>query len=84
MHLLDPKVEPYTGGMTFLGRCRAKSSVQLPLSQAHTALAQTSEEAAGRALSWGESSLLWSKRGQIQQPLCQATRHFPNFSVTDS
>lgn len=63
MHLLDPKAEPYTGGMTFLGKCRAKSSAQLPLSQARAALTQTSEEAAGRALSWGESSLLWSKRG---------------------
>ena len=53
IHLLDPKAEPHTGGMTFLGRGRAKSSPQLPWSLAHAALAQLSEEAAGRALSWG-------------------------------
>lgn len=30
MHLLDPKAEPHMGGMTFLGRGRAKSSPSSP------------------------------------------------------
>ena len=84
IHLLDPKAEPHTGGMTFLGRGRAKSSPQLPWSLAHAALAQLSEEAAGRALSWGEDSLLWSKRGQIQPPLWQAAMHFSDHPATES
>lgn len=40
MHPLDAKAEPHTGGMTFLGRGRAKSSPQLPWRLAHTVLAQ--------------------------------------------
>lgn len=84
MHLLDPKAEPHTGGMTFLGRGRAKSSPQLPWSLAHAALARLSEEAAGRALSWGEDSLLWSKRGQIQPPLWQSAMHLSDHPATES
>lgn len=84
MHLLDPKAEPHTGGMTFLGRGRAKSSPQLPWRLAHAALARLSKEAAGRGLSWGEDSLLWSKRGQIQPPLWQAAVLFFDHPATES
>lgn len=84
MQLSDPEAEPHTGGMTFLGKGRAKSSPQLPWSPAHTALARHSEEAAGRALSRGEESLLWSKRGQIQPPLWQAAMHCSDHPATES
>lgn len=84
MHLLDPRAGPRTGGMTFLGRGRAKSSPQLPWRLAHAVLARLSKEAAGRKLSCREDSLLWSKRGQIQPPFWHAVMHFFDHPATES